>query len=176
MSHSAHTRRRAAKNEPRHPDQTGPLGFEATQPHLVSDISPFADQFSPLAEEAVLAGHRANVRRLGKRGGDLPQAVGWNLGGDIRKHQDVGACCGDGAALRVLLAEPDLGADQRHAVLGEAAHNVIGAVVRTIRGDDDLQQLPWIVDGQRVVELPRDAACLVVRRDDQRHARQCRDG
>jgi len=51
-------------------------------------------------------------------------------------------------------------------------HDCVRTVGRTVRGDDDLEALEWVVELEKILEAAADHVLLVVGGDDERDGRR----
>ena len=148
-------------------------GLLRAQPRLEAPVDALAvragrvGQDQPAADVRDLGvGERAN--QLGERV-RRPRRIG------VGERQDLAVRLANRPVLRGDLAGARA-ANQPYA--GLAGHDrldqLVGAIVRRVRGDDDLEPVGRVVEGEQVFEPPLDHRLLVVGGDDHRHARRGR--
>ena len=139
-------------------------------PHLVAPVDPLLVRAVVGVDQLHLAGDHAHLG-VGVRPDDAAHRVGVPDGVGVAHADDLaGRLPGRPVERRHLAAAR---ADQQlHTAVGVALDDLVGAVARRVGRDDDLHQLPRVVQRQRVVQLALDHRLLVVGGDQERHRRQ----
>ena len=146
------------------------LDSAGAQPHLVAPVEALLVRAVGGLEPQL----PADVADLGvgEVGNELRNASRRPGGIRIGERDDLALGLADGTILCSDLA-PASHSEQANARLARSysGDDLVRAVGGRIGGDDDLEMLGRIVEGQQVLDSPLDHGLLIVRRDDNRYER-----
>ena len=145
-------------------------GLLRAQPGLESPVDPLAVRAGCVGEHEAPA-HVGDVG-IGERAHELRERVGCPGRVGVGEGDDLPGRLAHRPVLRRDLPAARA-ADQAHTRLAcrEGGDELVGAVARRVRGDNDLEPVGGIVEREQVLQAPLDHGLLVVGGDDHRHRR-----
>ena len=127
------------------------------------------------AREIALVAGDASHLGVRERAHEEPKRLGNEQAVGVREHQDLARGPRDGGIQGAGLAAPGEG-QHGDPVPGVPGGDLARPVARAVRGQQDLEPVPRIIQRQDVLESLTDAVSLVVSGDDQAHPRSALPG